>query len=238
MVASRKPGPVGLHEGDEGIEPNVYIDGVRQVMRGALPGILTSRDDIEWPGPQPEGHPHHLRRTASRIKFGRHRPAPMMPVSESTPKEAEGEGGEWSGDPKAWPEDKKLQSMHPDLAPKVRLVLAALKERGFQPKLFYGWRSVAVQAELAASGHSTVKFSFHNAQTKEGKPNSYAADIIDARYAWSKKAQEAGFWDALGEEARKQRLVWGGEWKTFRDVAHVQLVANSELKRVKKESGL
>jgi hypothetical protein len=33
-------------------------------------------------------------------------------------------------------------------------------------------------------------------------------------------------------------LYWGGDWKTFRDWAHVQLTENSKLKQVKKESGL
>ena len=42
-----------------------------------------------------------------------------------------------------------------------------------------------------------------------------------------------GFWTALGEEAKAQSLYWGGDWKDFKDVAHVQLVPNSDLHRVK-----
>ncbi len=73
---------------------------------------------------------------------------------------------------------------------------------------------------------------------KSGTPNSYAADVIDSRYGWTPQAETSGFWKALGEEAKKQNLYWGGDWSSFRDWAHVQLVANSELARVKKESGL
>jgi|GEM_PF-4880261 len=47
-----------------------------------------------------------------------------------------------------------------------------------------------------------------------------------------------GFWAALGEEAKKRGLVWGGDWKSFRDVAHIQGRQNSELSLVKRESGL
>jgi len=144
----------------------------------------------------------------------------------------------WAGDSARWPPDKKLESMHVDLRPKVTAVLAGLVKRGFQPKVHFGWRSVAAQLEIVKKGHSTVKFSFHNAQLKDGTPNSYAADIIDVRYAWSPAADAAGFWTALGEEAKAQALHWGGDWKTFKDVAHVQLVPNSELRRVKEESGL
>jgi peptidoglycan L-alanyl-D-glutamate endopeptidase CwlK len=144
----------------------------------------------------------------------------------------------WAGDSARWPHDKKLESMHPDLRPKVAAVLEALSKRGFEPKVHFGWRSVAAQLEIVKKGHSTVKFSFHNAQQKDGTPNSYAADIIDVRYAWSHAADVAGFWTALGDEAKAQGLCWGGDWKTFKDVAHVQLVPNADLHRVKEESGL
>lgn len=144
---------------------------------------------------------------------------------------------QWSGDSAQWSQDKKLQSMNPTLRPKVQAVLAALTQRGFQPKIVYGWRSVAVQLQLFQQGNSKVKFSFHNAQKPDGTPNAYAADIIDSRYAWTPQAETSGFWKALGEEAKKQDLYWGGDWSKP-DWAHVQLAANSELARVKTESGL
>ena len=153
------------------------------------------------------------------------------PAPATTPKE-------WEGDPARWPAEKKMSSMKPELAIKVRQVLATLSAKGFQPKVFYGWRSVTVQARLYAEGKSKVKFSFHNAQLPDGTPNAYAADIIDARYAWNAEAESSGFWKALGAAAKLQGLVWGGDWVSFRDWAHVQLVANSELANVKKESGL
>jgi peptidoglycan L-alanyl-D-glutamate endopeptidase CwlK len=95
-----------------------------------------------------------------------------------------------------------------------------------------------VQLKLYQEGNSKVKFSFHNAQKLDGTPNSYAADIIDERYAWTGQAESSGFWKALGEEAKKQGLYWGGDWSSFRDWAHIQLVENSQLALVKRESGL
>jgi peptidoglycan hydrolase-like protein with peptidoglycan-binding domain len=145
---------------------------------------------------------------------------------------------QWNGDSAQWSQEKKLQSMCPELRPKVAAVLEVLKKRGFQPKIFYGWRSVAVQLHLYNQGKSKVKFSFHNAQKPDGTPNAYAADIIDGRYAWTSQAESSGFWKALGEEAKKQALYWGGDWKSFRDWAHVQIAANAALAQVKRESGL
>jgi peptidoglycan L-alanyl-D-glutamate endopeptidase CwlK len=161
-----------------------------------------------------------------------------MKLSSAGVTPASADLGQWTGDSARWPETKKLQSMHPNLSPKVQAVLAALKQRGFQPKVFYGWRSVAVQLELYKQGNSKVKFSFHNAQKPDGTPNAYAADIVDSRYGWSKQAETSGFWKALGEEAKKQGLHWGGDWSSFRDWAHVQLVPNSQLAQIKHESGL
>ncbi|HTV24372.1 MAG TPA: M15 family metallopeptidase [Polyangiaceae bacterium] len=143
----------------------------------------------------------------------------------------------WAGDSSRWSLDEKLLSMHSGFRPKVTSVLEALSRRGYQPKVHFAWRSVAVQLELVERGHSRVKFSFHNAQLRDGTPNAYAADVVDSRYGWSNQAKLSGFWQALGEEARAQNLYWGGDWKTFRDWAHIQLVPNSMLARVRKESG-
>jgi hypothetical protein len=156
----------------------------------------------------------------------------------NVPSKKSEEKGEWGGESSMWPQDKKIRSMHPNLRPMVTAVLDRLRERGFRPRIFYGWRSVAVQRQLKARGASQVDFSFHNAQLRDGTPNSYAADIVDERWNWGSEAEANGFWDALGEEAKAEGLVWGGNWTGFRDVAHVQLVPNSELGRVKRESGL
>jgi peptidoglycan L-alanyl-D-glutamate endopeptidase CwlK len=151
---------------------------------------------------------------------------------------ASAESVEWGGDSARWTQEKKLRSLDPVFRVNVTGVIDALKNRSFHPKIFYGWRSVAVQQELVRMGRSKVKFSFHNAQKADGTPNAYAADIIDDRWGWGRPAETNGFWNALGEEAKKRGLVWGGDWTTFRDVAHIQGRRNSELAAVKRESGL
>lgn len=146
--------------------------------------------------------------------------------------------GEWSGDSSKWTQEKKLSSLNPDLRPKVEKILKTLTDAGFQPKIFFGWRSVQVQLEIYKAGNTKIKFSFHNAQKPDGRPNAYAADIVDKRWGWDDAAKKNGFWTALGKAAKDQGLVWGGDWKGFTDVAHVQNKQNSELAAVKSESGL
>ncbi len=166
------------------------------------------------------------------------RSASPVPGPLASPQPVKTDLSQWTGDSAHWTQEKKSRSMNPLLRPKVQAVIKALQARGFQPKIFYGWRSVAVQLDLYKKGNSKVKFSFHNAQLPDGTPNSYAADIIDSRYGWSSEAETSGFWKALGEEARKNKLYWGGDWSSFRDWAHVQLVDNDQLAAVKRGSGL
>jgi hypothetical protein len=145
---------------------------------------------------------------------------------------------EWSGDSSQWPEEKKLKSLDPQFRSKVVIVLAKLRDRAFKPKIVFAWRSVQVQEQLVRMGRSKVRFSFHNAQKPDGTPNAYAADVVDERWGWGPKAEANGFWHALGDEAKVLGLVWGGDWTTFKDVAHIQGRRNSELAAVKRESGL
>ena len=145
---------------------------------------------------------------------------------------------DWSGDSSRWSEEKKLSSLDERMRPKVVRVLDALKAEGFKPKIFFAWRSVAVQLEIVAKRRSKVRFSFHNAQKKNGTPNAYAVDIIDKRWAWDDKAEENGFWQALGNAGKAEGLFWGGDWRSFKDWAHLQLLPNYRLSDVKKESGL
>jgi peptidoglycan L-alanyl-D-glutamate endopeptidase CwlK len=145
---------------------------------------------------------------------------------------------EWDGDSFQWSEEQKLRSMHPDLRQKIQTVLQALKKRGYKPKIDNAWRARSVQAKPVQQGRSRVQFSFHNAQKPDGTPNAYAADIIDTRYGWRPEAATSGFWKALGGEAKKQGLYWGGDWPKFRDLAHVQLLPSTELNRIRRESGL
>lgn len=183
----------------------------------------------------PDGLIEPGKTTWMRLSVGDVVPPPSIPSAPSSPSAPI---GEWSGDSSQWTQEKKIASMKPELRPKVQAVIAALSGRGFQPRIFFAWRSVAVQLQILAEGNTTVKFSFHNAQKPDGTPNAYAADIIDTRYAWTPQAESSGFWQALGEEARNQGLFWGGDWITFKDWAHVQLVDNPQLGQVRQESGL
>jgi hypothetical protein len=127
-------------------------------------------------------------------------------------------------DPAPWSAQQKLQSLKPVLAHKLRPVLVALMRRGFQPTIACGWRPAALQMTLRQRGETVLGFSLHNLLGHDGTPRAQAVEIIDARYGWSDEAH--GFWDALGQEARRHGLHWGGDTGTAlpRDRARVQML--------------
>jgi peptidoglycan L-alanyl-D-glutamate endopeptidase CwlK len=144
---------------------------------------------------------------------------------------------DWTGDSSRWSQSKKLASLEPGFRRKIEAVIATLRAEGFRPTIIFGWRSVAVQQQLMRQGRTKVRFSFHNAQTPQGRPNAWAVDLVDERWAWNEPDCHI-FFRALGKAGKAQGLVWGGDWSGFRDWAHLQGRQNAELGQVKRESGL
>jgi hypothetical protein len=145
----------------------------------------------------------------------------------------------WEGNPYAWSQQKKLESMHPDLRTKVEAVMYSLRRLGYKPTITNAWRSVCEQARLVQQKRSKVLFSFHNVQHPDGTPNAHAADIVDENHQYDLARKETLlFFDALGKEAKKVGLYWGGDWTNFIDRPHVQLLPDTMLSSMKKASGL
>jgi hypothetical protein len=94
------------------------------------------------------------------------------------------------------------------IRPAVKAVLADLEKQGQRPLIDRGvWRSPAEQLEKFKHGFSKVKWGYHCATTKDGKPDSLAADIVDANKMWDASRE---FWLRLGASALKHDLGWGG----------------------------
>lgn len=116
-------------------------------------------------------------------------------------------------------EAEHLASLDIRIRAKVAAILSDLRGHGLDPVIAQSWRSTKEQAALKANGRSTVSWSFHNA-TIRGKPAALAADIVDRKLFWGASQD---FWRKLGSSAKAHNLTWGGNWKRFRDVAHVEI---------------
>jgi len=126
----------------------------------------------------------------------------------------------------------EIESLSPRFKPYVQTILLHLEGKGWVPVVYHGERSKEEQTRIVKAGHSKTMQSFHVTDTalnrsKNGlhwQVKGEAADIVDARFLWSGPAADLNFqfWKDLGAMAKSMGLKWGGDWKKFRDVAHVE----------------
>jgi hypothetical protein len=132
-------------------------------------------------------------------------------------------------------EAEVLEQAHPIFKDALRQILAELRLLGWKPKIWHIKRTKAEQAEKVKKGYSKTMKSWHVDSTEGLLPAgriSYdviqgnAADIVDSRYAWSGEASSLDFqfWKDLGRIAKTHGCSWGGDWKSFKDVAHIQML--------------
>jgi hypothetical protein len=98
----------------------------------------------------------------------------------------------------------------PTFRQRVLALLVRMRNRGFDPIVFDTKRTAAEAAANAAKGTGIVN-SLHL--------TGAASDIISGSKGWSDPA----FFEALGEEAKKLWLTWGGTFSKY-DPSHVQAI--------------
>ncbi len=115
---------------------------------------------------------------------------------------------------------RNLEGLDPMFSQKILRVLSALAKKGWKPRVAEGLRTIEQQQEKIDLGRSSLK----NPQDSK-HVQGLAVDIIDSRYGWQGPASDLDFqfWNDLGEAAREAGLIWGGDWKSFKDVAHVEV---------------
>jgi hypothetical protein len=111
----------------------------------------------------------------------------------------------------------RLAECFPVFAAKIRAVIATLEASGIRPRIQDAWRSPADQLAAFNSGHSKLKFGFHNVTGAAGAKEALAVDLLDddaplnpskeylLRLAAAARAQglQSGILWGLPEELRK-----------------------------------
>jgi peptidoglycan L-alanyl-D-glutamate endopeptidase CwlK len=115
--------------------------------------------------------------------------------------------------------ERNLEGVHPDLVAVVRRALALLAEREdwLGAVVTEGRRTTMRQAELVKAGASRTMRSRHIT----GHAVDLAATVGgEVRWDWP-------LYDTLGkvmkQAAQGVPIVWGGDWKSFRDGPHWEL---------------
>lgn len=120
--------------------------------------------------------------------------------------------------------ENRLKKVHPELARRVRMVIENLAKAGMQVEVVQGLRTIAEQDALFAQGRSKPGRVVTNARGGQSNHNyGLAVDVVP--FANSKPNWNApnSIWIAIGGEAEKLGLEWGGNWKKFLDRPHIQL---------------
>jgi hypothetical protein len=75
--------------------------------------------------------------------------------------------------------DQRILTLYPTFANRIVRVIKRLEAQGFRPRIQDAWRSPQEQKIAFDSGHSKLRFGFHNITNANGKPEALAIDLLD-----------------------------------------------------------
>ncbi len=117
---------------------------------------------------------------------------------------------------------QRLTHVTPELARKVLQILEIANREGFDLLVSQGFRSVAEQNKLYAQGRTTRGKIVTNARGGQSNHNfGTAVDfcfIVGGQPSWDER-----LYKNIGRWARIVGLKWGGNWRSFKDLPHVEL---------------
>lgn len=103
----------------------------------------------------------------------------------------------------------RLAELYPSFRTKIKAVIDDLESHGLRPRIQDAYRSPADQLIAFNTGHSKLKYGFHNVTGASGEKESLAVDMLDDDYP----AQESSeYLLQLAAAAEKQGLVTGIRW--------------------------
>ena len=75
--------------------------------------------------------------------------------------------------------DARLLELYPTFRVRLERAIVALESKGIRPRIQDAWRSPTDQEKAFKSGHSKLKFGFHNVTATNGTPEALAVDLLD-----------------------------------------------------------
>lgn len=154
------------------------------------------------------------------------------------PKCNDGEGRE-GGTPPRWM-NRDVGCLHPALREKAKEFLRKCREMGVNVVIYNTCRTLAEQEALYLQGRASLEI-VNEARRKAGlqpisgpenrivtytrvSPHCFGlafdfVPVVDGKAVWNDDA----LWERCGRVAESLGLEWGGRWKGFRDLPHVQV---------------
>jgi peptidoglycan L-alanyl-D-glutamate endopeptidase CwlK len=120
--------------------------------------------------------------------------------------------------------ENRLKKVHPELARRVRIEIENLEKSGMQIEVVQGLRTFAEQDALFAQGRTKPGRVVTNARGGQSNHNyGLAVDVVPFTNGKPNWEAPNSIWVAIGAEAEKLGMEWGGNWKKFIDKPHIQL---------------
>jgi peptidoglycan L-alanyl-D-glutamate endopeptidase CwlK len=117
-----------------------------------------------------------------------------------------------------------LAEVKPVLAEKCRAIIALAADEGYTLIVTQGYRSIEQQNKLYAIGRRGIKGEKIVTRARGAQSNHNRREAVDFAFvvggeiSWNEK-----LYANLGRWARAVGLKWGGDWKSFKDLPHVEL---------------
>lgn len=104
---------------------------------------------------------------------------------------------------------EKLEELNPAFRLRVQAIIADLEAVGYRPRIQVAFRGAAAQALALGKGASTVSWSMHQAETRDGKPDALAVDLLDDD---APRKPGGPYLLRLAAIARRRRCITGILW--------------------------
>lgn len=127
-----------------------------------------------------------------------------------------------------------IQNLLPYIAEHVQSVLDAMRAKGHPMKVTSTYRSFAEQNKLYAQGRTAPGNKVTNSKGGQSWHNyRCAADLcFEGNDPWASKNHK--LWDIYGEVAKSFGFEWGGDWTSFQDRPHIQMVFGQDITKMQK----
>jgi hypothetical protein len=104
---------------------------------------------------------------------------------------------------------QRVTELWPSFGNKIKAVITDLESQGLRPRIQDAWRSPQDQLIAFNSGHSKLKYGFHNVTAANGTKEALAVDMLDDDHAANEGRE---YLLRLAAAAESQGLVTGIRW--------------------------
>jgi peptidoglycan L-alanyl-D-glutamate endopeptidase CwlK len=116
-----------------------------------------------------------------------------------------------------------LSQVNPSLASAAWKIIEGAQQSGYTLIVAEGRRTIQKQNEYYAQGRTKPGNIITYKKGGESKHNTGEAVDFDFIINGRQSNASSNNWNLIGKLARQFGLVWGGDWKSFKDLRHVEM---------------